>query len=77
MIDLIRVQRELRVVKVYRGQGRIALGAFGDFRGLRVIHKDGQSAEDNSLDFEEVLRVNPDCASLAWSLENSRVHTFV
>jgi len=67
VVDLVGIQRELRIVKVYGGEGRITLRAFGDLGGLGVVYEDGEAAEDNGLDFEEVVEVDPDCVVLARS----------
>ncbi len=60
-IDLVCVEREVGVVEVDGGDGGIALGAFGDLCGLRVVDEDGQATEDDGLDLEEVVHVDPDC----------------
>jgi hypothetical protein len=65
VVDLICIERELGVVKVYGGKGGIALGALGDLGGLRVVYKDGEAAENDSLDFEKIVEVDPDCVVLA------------
>jgi len=67
VVDLVGIQRELWIVKVYGGEGRIALRAFGNFGGLGIVYKDGEAAEDDGLDFEEVVEVDPDCIVLARS----------
>jgi len=54
------------------------LGAFGNFGGLGVVYEDGQAAQNDGLDFEEVVFVDPDCVVLAqFRPKLLASHTFV
>jgi len=58
--DLGVIQRKVGVVKVDGGDGRVSLASLCDLGGLGVVDEDGQTAEDNGLDLEQIIRVNPD-----------------
>jgi hypothetical protein len=62
--NLLVVQGEVAVVKVQRVEGGVALGL--DARGgLLAVDEDRQPAEDERLDLEQVILVDPDWEGLA------------
>ena len=69
VIDLIRVEREVRVVKIYGSKGGVASGAFGNLGRLRIVYENGKTAEDDCLYFEEIVKMDPDCNMLALKLQ--------
>lgn len=64
MRRLLGVEAEFGVVEVDGCDGGVGLVALGYLGGLRVVNQDRQTAENDGLDFEEVVWVHPDCACL-------------
>jgi hypothetical protein len=64
--DLLVVQGEIAVVEVQRVEGGVCR-RIDAIRRLLAVDEDGEAAEDERLDLEEVILVDPDCESLAIS----------
>jgi len=59
VIDLLGIQAEFAVVKVYGRDGGIRFTSISDLGSLGIVHENRQSTKDNSLDLKDIIGMNP------------------
>ena len=69
MDGLLGVKREFVIVEVDGGDSRVWLASLSDLRCLGVVYQDRQFSQDDRLDLEQIVRVNPNYALLVCHFE--------